>query len=105
MLKYKLALILIITSLLINGALSQSYAITGTSTPVVAASSSTKMTKVIGFVKKIENNVLYLENNKSYDLRNVKVTESPDRNNRISNKKWVAEMLFVNGALKEVNIR
>jgi hypothetical protein len=55
--------------------------------------------------KKIQNNIVYLENNKGYNLSNVKITEAYDRNSRISEKKRMAEMLFINGTLREVTIR
>jgi len=103
--KYRIALLLIIPSLLLIGFLSQAVAVTGNLPSPAAAPARTKMLKVTGVVKKIQDNVLYLENNKRYNLKNVKVTEAYDRNNRISDKKLMAEMLFVNGTLKEVNIR
>ncbi|MFA6411648.1 MAG: hypothetical protein WCW53_03060 [Syntrophales bacterium] len=103
--KCKIALILIIPSLLLIISLSQAVAVTGNLPSPAAAPARTKTLRVTGVVKKMENNVLYLENNKRYDLRNVKVTEAYDLNNRISDKKRMAEMLFINGTLKEVNIR
>jgi len=102
--KYKIVLLLIIPSFLLIITLGQAVAITS-NTPHAAAPSQTKMLKVTGVVKKMQDNILYLENNKRYNLRNVKVTEAYDRNNRISDKKRMAEMLFINGKLKEVNIR
>ncbi len=66
--------------------------------------SSTKILKTTGVVKAIKGNVLYLENNKKYDLRNVKVTQSKVIKS-VSTKKRIAEMFFINGVLKEVVIR
>jgi hypothetical protein len=102
--KYRIMLIAIIPSLLLMATLNQAGAVTG-NLPAVTAPSRVKMLKVTGVVKKIQNNILYLENNKGYNLSNVKITEAYDRNSRISEKKRMAEMLFINGTLKEVTIR
>jgi len=63
------------------------------------------MYKVVNYIDKIQNNTLYLENKQRYNLRNVKVTKLSGGNNRVSNKKRSAEMLFINDVLKEVTIR
>jgi len=64
----------------------------------------TQVTKSSQFVKKIANNVLYLEGNKSYDLEGVKVIDLTGKG-RVSDKKKLADMTFVNGVLKEVILR
>jgi len=53
-------------------------------------------------VAKITDGTLYLKNNKSYNLRNVKVIYNKGK--RISENKRTADMFFVNGVLKEVII-
>ncbi len=64
----------------------------------------TQVTKSSQFVKTIANNVLYLEGNKSYDLKDVNVIDLTGKS-RISDKKKLAELMFVNGVLKEVILR
>lgn len=73
--------------------------------PAVTAPSGNSLVKVTGFVVKIQDHVLYLENNKRYDLRNVKLTDLSRAGKAVSKKKRMAEMVFINGALKEVVIR
>ncbi|HET6459360.1 MAG TPA: hypothetical protein VFG29_01105 [Syntrophales bacterium] len=63
-----------------------------------------QVTKSSQFVKRIANNVLYLEGNKSYDLSGVKVIDLTGTK-RISQNKKLAELMFVNGVLKEVVLR
>lgn len=63
-----------------------------------------KVTKTSQFVKRIANNVLYLEGNKSYDLSGVNVIDLTGTK-RVSQNKKLAEMMFVNGKLKEVILR
>lgn len=100
--KYKIAIIMGISAMFFVA--SFSHAVTSTEGGGAAsAPSPVKMLKVTGFIEKIENNVLYLENNQQYDLRNVQVTELSG--SRVSQKKRTAEMLFVNGVLREVVIR
>ena len=64
----------------------------------------TKVSKSSHFVKKIANNVLYLEGTKSYDLDGVNVIDRTGKT-RVSEKKKLADMTFVNGVLKEVILR
>jgi hypothetical protein len=64
----------------------------------------TQVTKSAQFVKRIANNVLYLEGNKSYDLSGVNVIDLTGKR-RVSDKKKLAELMFVNGVLKEVILR
>jgi hypothetical protein len=64
----------------------------------------TQIAKSSQFVKKIANNVLYLEGNKSYDLDGVKVIDLTGKT-RVSANKKLADMTFVNGVLKEVILR
>lgn len=63
-----------------------------------------QVTKTSQFVKKITDNVLYLENKKSYDLTGVNVIDLTGKK-RVSQNKKLAEMMFVNGKLKEVILR
>ena len=63
-----------------------------------------QVTKSSQFVKTIANNVLYLEGNKSYDLTGVDVIDLTGKS-RVSGKKKVADLTFVNGKLKEVILR
>jgi hypothetical protein len=63
-----------------------------------------QVTKSSQFVKRIANNVLYLEGNKSYDLSGVNVIDLTGKR-RVSDKKKLADMTFVNGVLKEVILR
>ena len=58
-----------------------------------------QVTKSSQFVKRIANNVLYLENKKSYDLTGVKVIDLTGTK-RVSQNKKLAELMFVNGELK-----
>jgi len=64
----------------------------------------TQVSKSSQFVKKIANNVLYLEGNKSYDLDGVNVIDLTGKS-RVSANKKLADMTFVNGVLKEVILR
>jgi hypothetical protein len=68
------------------------------------SSNQTQVTKSSQFVKRIANNVLYLEGNKSYDLNGVNVIDSTGKS-RVSATKKLADMTFINGALKEVILR
>jgi hypothetical protein len=84
---------------------SASYAVT----PIVSTKShpsgtKNEVMKSSHFVKKIENNMIYLENNKKYSLNGVTVTNLT-ATNRISQKKTMAELMFVKGELKEVILR
>ena len=63
-----------------------------------------QVTKTSQFVKKITDNVLYLENKKSYELTGVNVIDLTGKK-RVSQNKKLAEMTFVNGKLKEVILR
>jgi len=86
---------------------SQSQAVTSTSASgmVQERKSQVKIFKVVYFIAKIKNEILYLENKQRYNLSNVKVTRLSGGTNHISDKKRTAEMLFVDGILKEVIIR
>lgn len=102
--KCKMAIIIGISAMFFVASFSHAVTSTG-GDGAASAPSPVKMLKVTGFIVKIENNVLYLENNQQYDLRNVNVTELSGSGNRVSTKKRTAEMLFVNGVLREVVIR
>ena len=90
--------------LMIFASVSFSIAFTSTSKELNTASSpsTTKILKVVGVVKMITSTTLYLENNKQYNLSNVKVINNKGKIN--SKKKQKAEMFFVNDVLKEVTI-
>ncbi|MFH1080967.1 MAG: hypothetical protein V1766_12045 [Pseudomonadota bacterium] len=105
MLKCKMAIMAVISSIFLVVSLGQAVTATRGSVTGSSTSSQSRMMKVIGFISKMENNVLYLENNQRYDLRNVSVTDLSGSGNRVSTKKRTAEMLFVNGVLREVVIR
>ena len=100
--KYKFVTGLVV--LMIFASVSFSIAFTSTSKELNTASSpsTTKILKVVGVVKMITSTTLYLENNKQYNLSNVKVTYNKGKIN--SKKKPKAEMFFVNDVLKEVTI-
>jgi hypothetical protein len=100
--KYKFVTGLVV--LIIFASVSFSIALTSTSEELNAASSpsTTKILKVVGIVKMITGTTLYLENNKQYNLSNVKVTYNKSK--IISKKKQKAEMFFVNDVVKEVTI-
>jgi hypothetical protein len=63
-----------------------------------------QVTKSSQLVKTIANNVLYLEGNKSYDLTGVDVIDLTGKS-RVSGKRKLADLTFVNGKLKEVILR
>lgn len=99
--KYRLVTSLV--ALIIFASVSFSIALMSSDgSNTVSSPSPTKILKVVGIVAKITGDTLYLENNKQYDLRNVKVTYNKGK--RISEKKKTAEMFFVNDVLKEVVI-
>jgi hypothetical protein len=91
--------------LLIFASVSFSTALMSTSggSSTVPPPAQTKMLKVVGVVIKISGNTLYLENNKKYDLSNVKVRYNKGK--KIAKSKKIAEMFFVNNVLKEVSIK
>lgn len=64
--------------------------------------STTKILKVVGLVKMVTATTLFLENKKQYSLTHVKVMDNTIK--VIPGKKKKAEMIFVNGVLKEVSI-
>ena len=84
-----------------SGARMATSAVGGQGAP---SGSQTQVTKFSQFMKRIANNVLYLEGNKSYDLTGVKVIDLTGKS-RVSEKKKLADMTFVNGVLKEVILR
>jgi hypothetical protein len=65
-----------------------------------------QMKRLTGFMKKMENNVLYLEDNSRYNLAGVVVITRPrDPNEQaVAGKKTVVEMIFLNSQLKQVVI-
>ena len=83
-----------------TGAMMARSAGSGKGTPTVNQNQVSKSCQSV----RIANNVLYLENNKSYDLRGVNVIDRTDKRLASGNKK-LAELMFVNGVLKEVILR
>ena len=83
------------------GALTATGVVGGKGAP---PANQNQVSKSSQFVKKIANNVLYLEGNKSYDLDGVNVIDLTGKS-RVSEKKKLADMTFVNGVLKEVILR
>lgn len=78
-------------------------------TPIVRTkshptSTQTDVMKSSHVVKKIDKNVIFLENNQKYSLEGVTVTDLTVTN-RISQKKTIAELMFVKGKLKEIVLR
>jgi hypothetical protein len=104
MMKLKSISILAVFALLFLGTSSFAVVAQKSGTGTGLSPSQTEILKVTGVVKKIEKNVLYLENGTKYDLNGVKATYSKGRPVSPS-KKRIAEMFFVDGVLKEVTIR
>lgn len=80
------------------GARMETGAVSGTG---AQPSNQTQFSKSSQLVKTIANNVLYLENGGSYDLNGVNVTDLTGTS-RVSAKKIMADLTFINGVLKEV---
>jgi hypothetical protein len=106
MLKDKAVLISVVAAILLILSSSQGQALTPASekSTTPQGTSQVKILNRTGFIVKIQKNTLYLENNERYSLSNVKVKELSG-GNHVSDKKKTADMLFVNGVLKEVTIR
>ncbi|MBN1381947.1 MAG: hypothetical protein JXA41_09755 [Deltaproteobacteria bacterium] len=103
---YKTALIVSISTicLILTVSLCPAATVTQQDGLVPTSSSTTAIVKTTAFIKKIQNNTLYLENKQKYNLNNVKVTDLSGSGHRVSKKK-TAEMLFINGQLTEIVIR
>ena len=116
----KAAIFGIIMALLLN--ISMSYAmtvkkvkpavrddrITSDKNKKVTSSRKIRIKRISGSFEKIEGNILYLGNNKKYNLRGVKVfdyTSKLMKEKGISRKGRVVELIFMNDILKEVIIR
>ena len=65
-----------------------------------------QMKRLTGFMKKMENNVLYLEDNSRYNLAGVVIITRPrDPNERAAaGKQTVVELIFLKSQLKQVVI-
>lgn len=63
------------------------------------------MLRVTAVVTKIENNILYLEDKKHYNLANVKITDYSKTGKHRADQRKLAEMLFIRNRLKEVILR
>lgn len=63
-----------------------------------------KLQRVTAFMDRIEDNVLYLQNKKSYNLSGVKVVygKAGSKKPALSAKKKIVEMIFVDDRLREV---
>jgi hypothetical protein len=106
MLKFKYIVALLVLFIFFTAYPIQAVVSTGGSTGGSTAGALTgqpAMMKVVGVVNKIENNILYLQSGQKYSLSGVKVEYSKGK--PISRRKKMADMFFVNGALKEVTIR
>ena len=68
--------------------------------------SQNQMKRLTGFMKKMENNVLYLEDNSRYNLAGVVIITRPrDPNEQAAaGKKTMVEMIFLKSQLKQVVI-
>jgi hypothetical protein len=62
------------------------------------------MKRLTGFMKKMENNVLYLEDNSRYNLTGVVVITRPrdPQEQAAAGKKTGVELIFLNSQLKQV---
>ncbi len=98
---YMIVSIVLISFFLIS---SEGFAVTpAPGTPAASSRSQTKVLKATGIISKIQNNTLYLENGKTYSLKGVKIQYGKGK--PVLSGKKMAEMFFINGALKEVTIR
>jgi len=63
-----------------------------------------QMKRLTGFMKKMENNVLYLEDNSRYNLTGVVVITRPrdPLEQAAAGKKTMVEMIFLKNQLKQV---
>jgi hypothetical protein len=69
------------------------------------APSQRQILKVTAAVKKIENNTLYLQSGKKYDLRDVSVHYAKSAKGKAHSPSGkMADMLFINDVLMEVSI-
>ena len=70
----------------------------------VKAASQNNLRRVTAFMDRIENNVLYLKNKKSYNLSGVKVVykDAEAKAPAPGAKKKIVEMIFLDNQLKEV---
>jgi len=71
----------------------------------VTSTHKVRVKKISGILKKIEDNVLYLNNNTKHNLRGVKVIDFTKKARRTLKERKTVEMTFINGKLKEVIIR
>ena len=74
----------------------------GRSSPGVT--NQNQMKRLTGFMKKMENNVLYLEDNSRYNLTGVVVITRPrdPQEQAAAGKKTGVELIFLNSQLKQV---
>ena len=106
MLKYKLTSVFSIVAIFFLVSISSAAVATGAS-GAGSSPSSVKVLEKTVIVKKLESNTLYTINGQKFDLRNAKVSNFTSRDGKTATgKKMItAELLFVNGVLKEVVIR
>lgn len=71
----------------------------------VTSTHKARVKKISGILKKIEGNVLYLNNNTKHNLRGVKVIDFTKKAGSTLKKRKMVEMTFINGKLKEIIIR
>jgi hypothetical protein len=100
-------LVFSVVSIFSFAAISSAMVATGQSSSKVSSPSvGLNVQKKTVVVKKIESNTIYTFNDQKIDLHNAKVSNFTSRNTNTAGKKIItAELLFVNGVLKEVVIR
>ncbi len=89
----------------IAATLQKQSGVKGAASSDQAQSNQNRVRKTAAVVKKIAGNVLYLEGNKRYDLNGVNVIDARKARPASHKKKTIAELMFVNGALKETVLR
>jgi hypothetical protein len=105
MLKYKLTSVFSIAAIFFLVSISSAAVATGAS-GAGSSPSSVKVLEKTVVVQKIESNTLYTINGQKFDLRNAKVSNFTSGGKNATRKKMItAELMFVNGVLKEVVIR
>lgn len=102
MLKNKILSGLFVLMIVMVVAAGSSMALTSAGLGKDSSPSTAKILKVVGLVKMVTATTLYLENKKQYSLTYVKVMDNTSK--FIPGKKKKAQMIFVNGVLKEVSI-
>ena len=108
MLKYKFMLIFFVAGIFSFAAISYAMVATQTSggSTQVNSTAGMKLQKKTVIVKKIDSNALYTFNDQKIDLYHVKVSNFTSRSTNTSVQKTItAELLYIDGVLKEAVIR